>query len=479
MDIAILMNEVEKARLAILNGQVYQGIHQIHRLRREGYQVDSALVEDILDIPSLIQYLYDETYIGDAVNATRCLAALKELGAPVDSRKINYIRFKKLSLMNVPMERYIEHGRPEFKRLIKTLRSFFTNIGDFRECVLHKTENRLTFEEEVVVRFPNLSFRDIFLQVAFQQAIEKGLSFYWENHHSIHSQELTGRISWSLIQPQTQLPSDWYHGVKARFDAFLKTLIEKLETLDLPRYFPIQRDNPELMWIIFSRDATVGERISAALKHFTTIQVQDPGLLQKYLQQDEGSFGAFIFYISVRDFDVLPIMSQYKIMRPTMGAPYIVFAEGTFFKIMKDQTQLFPGCEHVTVMNPENVQNLEYIIARIQQYQRRFVRLPLDMECQAIFGHEEDHTRATPISPGGTLVKTHRIVPVFSRADITLKDPAYGFEESVTGTVVYNTKGGSAVEFDNIIPYEKFRQLREISLARHIRIVDTLKRSSI
>jgi hypothetical protein len=70
VDIAILMNEVEKARLAILNGQVFKGINQIHRLRREGYQVDATLIEDILDISSLIQYLYDETFIGDAGSTT-------------------------------------------------------------------------------------------------------------------------------------------------------------------------------------------------------------------------------------------------------------------------------------------------------------------------------------------------------------------------------------------------------------------------
>jgi len=479
MDIALLTSSVQNARNEILSGQVFAGIDQIHRLKKTGYRVDLALIEDIIDLPCLLQYLYDETYIGDAVTATRALVALKDLGYQVDSRKINYIRFKKLSLIGMQGDRYFEKARPGFRTLLRTLRSFFTEVGDYRECMLHKSDNRLTFEEDVIVRFPNLHFRDLFLRLAFQQAIESGLSFHWENHHSILNQELTRRISWSMIQSSTVLPPDWYHTIKGTFDEFINSLVAKMEAMELPRYFPAGASRREMLWIVCSRDATIGQRICSSLRNYNTLHIQDLALLERYQQQDDGTFGAFIFHVSIRDFDVLTELVRYKLMHPAMGAPYIIFADQVFFKIMKNQSLLFPGCEWVSVMNPENIQNLEYVIDRVQNNRRRFVRLPLEMECRAVFGKDRELTRATPVSPGGTFVRTHRIVPIYSNTEITLKDLNSGFEETTTGRVVYNAKGGTAVEFENIISFEKVQKLRELSLEQHARILDTLKRSQI
>lgn len=479
MDIGVLMCEVEKVREAILNGKVYAGISHLHRLHRTGFPVDYTLVEDILDVPCFVDYLYDETFMGDATNAARCLAAFKDLGLVVDSRKINYIRFKKLSVIGQGLEQYFESARAEFRRLLRTLQSFFTHVGDYRECVLHKSDNRLTFEEEVLVRFPNRHFRDLFLQVAFQRAIEKGLSFNWENHQSLVNQELTGRIRWSLIQQDTRLATDWYRSIKARFDDFIQQLINSLETLNLPRYLPIPRNQSEMMWVVFSKDSTVSSRITTAMRGYNTIQIQDLGLLSRYFAQNHGEIGAFIFHVTLKDFDLLQAIVEFKLQQPTTSAPFVVLAERTFFKIMKDYSMMFPGCEHVAEMNPANVQNLEYVLSRLLQNRRRFIRLALDMDCQAVFKEESEHTRATPVSAGGAFLRTHRAFPVFRTTELNLREESSGFEESMSGRVVYNAPGGVAVEFDNLIPFEKFQQLRAVSLTKHEKIVDTLKRSRV
>ncbi len=473
------MTEVEKARLSILSGNVYDGIGQLYRLRRSGYDVDFTLIEDILNLPTLLQYLYDETAMGDAASSMRCLAALKSLGMNIDPRQINYIRYKKMSMMGVGMNGYFTKARPAVRKLLETLQSFFAHIGDFRECVVHKTETRITIEEDVIVRFPNHSFRDLFLQNAFQQAIDSGLSFHWENHHSFLNEELTGRISWSLIQQNIPLQPEWYREAKDVFDRFILSLADRLERLALPRYHSAPSQRGELLWIVFSRDGSVSRRLSANLRNYNTIQIQDIKLLDRHLVEDLENFGAFIFHVGFNDFDVLESIVEHKLQHPTSGAPFIVFADHQFFRVMKDHSLLFPGCEYVTEMNPENVQNLEFIVSKVMQNRRRFIRLPVGMECTAVFGDEVEHTRATPISVGGTFIRTHRIIPVFSNTDITLLDREADFEETLRGKVVYNAQGGSAVRFDNIIPYEKFRKLRELSLQRHARIVDTLKRSSL
>lgn len=478
-DLTRLTYCVEQARMEILQGRVLSGIDQIHHLKKNGHQVDVSIIEDIVDLPSLMKYLYDETFLGDAITATRCLAALKDLDYPVDRQKINYIRYKKLSMMGLRLNTYYDNARPAFASLLRTLRSFFAEIGDYRECMLHKTDARITFEEDVIVRFANESFRDLFLQIAFQQAIEFGLSFHWENHHSILNQELTGRLSWSLIQPQSNLPKEWYHGIKGKFDEFIRSLIAKLETLDMPRYFPSSGKVSDLVWVIFSRDYTVGQRISSTMRNYATLQIQDLDLLEGYLGQDEGGVGAFICYVSFNDFDVISAIVRHKLTRANMGAPVIIFAEPLFFKVVKDRSLLFPGCEFIQAISPENIQNLEFTLTKVQGFRRRFVRLPLNMECEAALRQGVEHTRATPVSPGGTFIKTHKSVPVFTRAEVTLRDPLAGFEDTFSGRVIYNAAGGTAVEFDNLIPFDKFQRLRDLSLDRHRKVLDTLKRSRV
>jgi len=101
------------------------------------------------------------------------------------------------------------------------------------------------------------------------------------------------------------------------------------------------------------------------------------------------------------------------------------------------------------------------------------------MECHAKFKGKKTHTKASPISPGGTFIRTHSVVPVYSSAEVTLLDRESDFEETINGKVVYNMKGGSAVEFDNLISFEKFKALREISIRKYNKILDTLKRSQL
>jgi len=479
MDIDVLMTEIEKIRRSILNGNVYPGINQLLRLKKSSSEVDISLVEDILNLTSLERYLYDQTSMGDASSAVQCLAALKKLNLDIDSTQINYIRYKKLSLMGMDIDSYFSKARPAFQKLLKTLQSFFSNIGDYRECVISKSESRITFEEDIILRFPNPAFRDIFLQLAFQQAIEFGLSFHWENHHSILNQDLTGKISWSLIQIGKSLDPQWYRSVKERFDTFILSLQDKLERLDLPRYLPSSQNQDDQLWMVFSRDGSISQRLSSALRNYKVIQIKDIKLLQQYMKEESEHIGSFIFHVTVSDFDVIHTIIEQKLSQPTCGAPYIIFADMLFFKVMKKHSLLFPGCEHVAAMNPENIQNLEFIVSKVIQSRRRFIRLPVGMDCRVTVNDVTEHTQANPVSVGGAYVKTQRIMPVFSHPRISLLDKETGFEETLSGDVVYNGKGGSAIRFDNIIPFEKFQKLREISLNRHHRLLDTFKRSRL
>ncbi|MBN2432552.1 MAG: hypothetical protein JXQ27_13835 [Acidobacteria bacterium] len=477
MDIAFLMTEIEKTRLSVLNGKVFTGIGQLLKLKRSGYDVDITLVEDILKLPRLLEYLYDETALGNATMAIRCLAALKELNCDIEPRKINYIRYKKLSMLGLDMNSYYAKARPVFQRLLYTLQSFFVHIGDYRECILHKAENRMTFEEDIIIRFPNDSFRDLFLQLAFQEAIRQGLSFHWENHHTRYNEDLTGKISWSLIQDGRPLETEWYRGVKSIFDRFIASLQEKLERLEMPRHMNGPRDDGELLWIIFSRDSVVSQRLGKAMRHYRVIQIKDINLLQKYLAREKSNFASFVLHVDFADHQLLHTIVEHKLHQPTSGAPFIIFADGKFFQVMKDSSLLFPGCEYINELTPENVLNMEFILSKVRENRRRFIRLPMGLECRAEFDDDVEHTRAKPISVGGTYVKTHRIVPIFTNSRIALFDRESGFETETRGKVVYNGKGGSAISFDNIIPYEKFKELREMVLERHYKILDTLARS--
>jgi hypothetical protein len=478
MDIAFLMTEIEKTRLSVLNGKVFTGIGQLLKLKRSGYDVDITLVEDILNLPRLLAYLYDETSLGNAAMAIRCLAALKELNCGIEPRKINYIRYKKLSMLGMDIDSYYAKARPGFQKLLYSLQSFFVHIGDYRECILHKADNRMTFVEDIIIRFPNDSFRDLFLQLAFQEAIRQGLSFHWENHHSMFNEDLTGKISWSLIQDGRPLESEWYRGVKTLFDRFIASLQDKLERLEMPRHFSSPTDDQESLWIVFSRDGVVSQRLGKAMRHYRTIQIKDINLLQKYLAQEKTNFASFVLHVDFSDHELLHTIVEHKLRQPTSGAPFIVFADGKFFHVMKDSSLLFPGCEYINELTPENVLNMEFILSKVRENRRRFIRLPMGLECRAEFDDDTEHTRAKPISVGGTYIKTHRIVPIFSNSRIALFDRETGFETKTRGKVVYNGKGGSAISFDNIIPFEKFKELREIVMEKHHRIVDTLARSS-
>lgn len=477
MDIGTLVNEVEKARHAVLQGNIIDAIQNLYRLKKTGFQVDISAIEDVMDLRNFLQYLYDETSIGDAITATRCLAALKGLDLEVDAQKINYVRYKKLAMLGkLSTEEYIQSARPAFRKLILQLRSFHVMVGDFRECAVHRIDNRVSFQEEITLRFPNQSFRDAFLQTAFRIAVDKGLNFNWENRTSFLNSEMTGHIGWFITQNSGDLGTDWNVRIKGRFDDFILELSAAVDHLHSLRCTSQSHLNG-LNWVVFSRDLQVSNRICEALGNHSLVPIHDLETLQSWFAVCDDKVSAFIFHVSIRDFDVIQHMVNFKLMRDKVGPPFIVMAENPFFHVMKDPSQLFSGCESVLSLTPESIQSLEFCINKTVSCRRRFVRIPVDIRCHANLSGRMEHTRATPISPAGTLLKTHRIVPVFSPAQITLYDPESGFEENLTGNVIYNQRGGSAVRFDNVIPFEKFQQLQTITMEKHRRIVDTFQRS--
>ncbi len=478
MDIGTLVASVEKVQSEVLRGNVVEAIQTLFRMKKSGLQVDFSALQEVLDIPNYVKHLFDETNIGDAVTATKCLAALKGLHLDVDSRQIDYVRYKKMSMLgNASAEEHAMTARPEFRSLIMVLRSFHVIVGDFRECSVHSADEGVSCQEEITLRFPNLSFRDTFLQTAFRVALEHDLNFTWENRASIFNQDMTGHIGWFVRHAGKEISSEAMLVLKKRFDRFINALVAEVEHFGFLRCIMPEGSLDHMKKIIFSRDTAVASQICSALSDRNAVGVHDLDTLLSWFADADNGVSAFVFHLSIRDFDVIQAMVNFKLMRDKVGPPFIVLAEDPFFLVMKDPFHLFSGCEFLQLFSPEAVSQISATIVKTAACRRRFVRIPVDIRCHANLRTRSEHTRVTPVSPAGAFLKTHKAIPVFAPAEIHLYDPESGFEETIVGNVIYNQRGGSAVRFDNVISFEKFKQLRAMTLSRHRRVVDTFQRS--
>lgn len=478
MDIG-LFAEVDRVRGTILDGRLYDGIQQLFSLKKTGYPVHADMLGDIVDIPRLLLHLYDETTFGDVLSAVRCLAALKSLGAPVEAERVDYVRYKKLALMEKDLDGYFRMARPVMRRLLSSLASFHAQVGQYRECTLRRESGKALFEEEAVVRFPNSDFRDALLQAALPIALKKRLEFHWEPVSQALHGDRTGRLRWSMVFDDKDLPENWFRAVKPRFDEFVEGLLERLDSLVYPRFLPLNHSIADLPWVVFSRDTSVLRKIGESLEGFASMKISDLDDLRGCFGQDEAEIGAFVFHITSQDFDVIHELAAYKLGRNTMGPPCIVLADEKLYKAMRDPAVLFPGCELVSELNRARLDRLGETVSKVRHNRRRFLRLPVSLDCEVRFLQEGERTRATPVSPGGAFLRTHRTIPLFREAEISLRDDESGFCESLRGSVIYNQRSGAAVRFDNVVSFREFQKLREICHHRQKKAVDTLQRSCL
>ncbi len=473
-----IMQKVARIRKDILEGDVYDGISSLVKLKEEGYKIDVSLIQDIVDLESFKKYLYDETFIGDPIISVKCLAALKKLELDIDRSLINFERYKKFSSLGLREENIYGNVRPNLKKFLKTIENYFVKVSDFKECFVNKRGAKISYSEEVLLRFPNISFRDLFLQIAFKSAVDMGLSFHWENQYTLLNRDLTGKISWEIGTENNVITAEDFDRYSEIFDTFLNDIILRLSDLELPHIKNfVSVDNPYVA--VFSREQEFLDEVSQFLKGKKVIYYKSINSFQIALENNHGEICCAIIHCKMEDYELIRFLGSYKIDSVILDVPFLVFAEPKFYKVLRDYSLLFPGCEYVAPLIKSNLKNINIIILKISKERRKFVRLPLSMDCDVKFNEEEKHTEGKPISAGGIFLRATGIVPVMSVSELEIVDRDKYFFLYTEGRVKYNRKEGAAVEFSNIIPYEEFKILKEKAKKKQEKMIDTIKRSLI
>ena len=473
-----IMQKVAKIRKEILEGEIYDGISSLVRLKEDGYKIDVSLIQDIVDLKSLKKYLYDETFIGDPILSVKCLAALKKLELDIDRSLINFNRYKKFSSLGLREENVYGNVRPNLRKFLKSIENYFVKVSDFKECFVNKRGTQISYCEEVILRFPNISFRDLFLQVAFKSAVDMGLSFHWENQFTLLNRDLTGKISWEIATKNSVITAEDFDRFSDVFDTFLNDILLKLSDLELPHIKSfVNVDNPYVA--VFSREQDFLDVVSQFLKDKKVIYYKSIKGLEIALENNHGEICCSIIHCKMEDYELIRFLGDYKIESVILDVPFLVFAEPKFYRVLRDYSLLFPGCEYVAPLIESNLKNINLIIEKISKERRKFVRLPLSMDCDVKFKAEEKHTEGKPISAGGIFLRATGIVPVMSVSELEIVDRDKYFFLYTEGAVKYNRREGAAVEFSNIIPYEEFKILKEKAKKKQERMIDTIKRSLI
>ncbi len=473
-----IMSKVSKIRSEILGGKIYSGISSLVKLKEDGYKIDVSIIQDIVDLESLKRHLYDETFIGDPILAVKCLAALKKLDLDIDKSMINFNRYKKFSSLNLNDGEIYEGLRPNFKKFLKTIENYFVRVSDYKECFVNKRGSKISYSEEVILRFPNISFRDLFLQIAFKSAVDMGLSFHWENQFTSLNGDLTGKINWEIMSGSNVITTEDFERFSSLFDRFLNDILLRLSDFDIPHISKLQ--NVENSYIaIFSKEQEFLDVISNFLEGKRSIYYKSINSLKSALENNKGEICCAIIHCQMEDYELIKFIGEYKVDNIVLDVPFFIFAEPKFYRVLRDSSQLFPGCEYVAPLIEPNLRNINLIIEKISKEKRRFVRLPIPMDCDVEFNEEERHTEGKPISPAGIFLRSTGVIPVMSSSKIEIVDREKYFFLYTEGVVKYNRKEGAAVEFSNIIPYDEFKILREKAKRKQEKMLDTIKRSLI